>query len=189
VPVAPDGFIRTDLHCRVEGLDDVYAAGDATWFPVKQGGIAAQQADVAAAAIAAQAGAPVASRPFRPSLRGALLTGTGVRYLRHHPQRAEIGPTAKALWWPPAKIAGRYLGPYLAEAPDGAQLEDVGAAVAGAEEGMIAMALEAADADAGWGDFSSALRWLQVAERLALVLPGPYAEKRDLWHEAQAAAA
>ena len=40
------------------GLDRVYAAGDATEFPVKHGGIAAQQADAAAEAIAALAGAP-----------------------------------------------------------------------------------------------------------------------------------
>jgi hypothetical protein len=51
------------------------------------------------------------------------------------------------------------------------------------------MALEAADADAGWGDYGSALRWLGVAERLALMLPGPYAEKRELWHDALAAVA
>src|SRR5215213_7628263 len=70
VPRARDGFVPTDLHCAVDGLDDVYAAGDATWFPIKQGGIAAQQADVAATAIAALAGAAVAPRSFRPVLRG-----------------------------------------------------------------------------------------------------------------------
>ena len=46
-------------HGRVAGLDDVWAAGDCTAFPIKQGGLAAQQADAAAASIAAHAGAGV----------------------------------------------------------------------------------------------------------------------------------
>ena len=37
-----------DAIGRVPGAEDVYAAGDITTFPVKQGGLAAQQADVAA---------------------------------------------------------------------------------------------------------------------------------------------
>src|SRR5207253_10047688 len=63
------GFVSTDDHGRVHGLDDVYAAGDVTQFPVKQGGIATQQADSVAAAIAARAGAPVEPAPFRPRRR------------------------------------------------------------------------------------------------------------------------
>src|SRR5438552_2097268 len=54
---ARDGFITVDAHCKVRDLEDVYAAGDATDFPVKHGAIAAQQADTAAEAIAAHAGA------------------------------------------------------------------------------------------------------------------------------------
>ena len=71
----PDGFIPVDEHGRVVGLADVYAAGDGVDFPVKQGGIAAQQADAVAAHVAARYGAPVAAAPFRPVLRGMLLTG------------------------------------------------------------------------------------------------------------------
>lgn len=112
------GFISTDSHGLVRGLFDVYAAGDATAFPVKQGGVAAQQADAVAEMIAARAGAPVTPRPFEPVLRGLLLTGEIPRFLR-----AELaggrGETSvadtHALWWPPSKIAGRYLAPYLAE--------------------------------------------------------------------------
>ncbi len=111
-----DGFIQTDAHGRVAGLDDVFAAGDATAFPIKQGGLAAQQADAVAEAIAASAGADVKPRPFRPILRGLLLTGGPARYLR-----SDISGRAgddsvisgEALWWPPDKIAGRYLAPYL----------------------------------------------------------------------------
>lgn len=75
VPHTDEGFIQSDAFGRVEGAPDVFAAGDVTAFPVKQGGIAAQQADAAAEAIAAHAGAAVSPRPFRPVLRGLLLTG------------------------------------------------------------------------------------------------------------------
>jgi sulfide:quinone oxidoreductase len=116
IPCGRDGFILTDAHGRVPGLDDVFAAGDATAFPVKQGGLAAQQADAAAEAIAATVGGDIDPQPFRPILRGALLTGGPARYLR-----ADISGGAgddsvaseEALWWPPNKLCGRYLAPYL----------------------------------------------------------------------------
>lgn len=117
LPHDRDGFLRVDLHGLVQGETDVYAAGDGTSFPIKQGGIATQQADAVAESIAARAGAPVTPEPFRPVLRGLLLTGESPRYLR-----SEIGGghgddwdvSEHALWWPPSKIAGRYLSPYLA---------------------------------------------------------------------------
>ncbi len=58
---------------RLPRLDDVFAAGDATTFPIKQGGLAAQQADAVAEAIAASVGADIDPQPFRPVLRGVLL--------------------------------------------------------------------------------------------------------------------
>ena len=64
------------------GTDAVFAAGDITSFPVKQGGIAAQQAVAAAEAIAVLAGASLVPHPFRPVLRGLLLTGAEPQYLR-----------------------------------------------------------------------------------------------------------
>jgi sulfide:quinone oxidoreductase len=109
------GFVPTDRHGRVVGVDDVYAAGDVTHFPVKQGGIATQQADAVAEAIAARAGAPVEPEPFRPVLRGLLLTGLFPRFLRAEPGTGISTIDTEALWWPPAKIVGRYLAPFLAE--------------------------------------------------------------------------
>jgi sulfide:quinone oxidoreductase len=95
----------------------VYAVGDLADFPLKQGGIATQQADVAAHRIAAAAGAPVEPKPFRPVLRGMLLTGSGAWWLRSQPAggAGEGELAAHALWWPPSKIAGRWLSPYLSE--------------------------------------------------------------------------
>ena len=110
-----EGFIPVDQHGRVAGVEDVYAAGDITAFYIKQGGIAAQQAEAAAESIAADAGAEVVPRPFRPVLRGLLLTGSEPRYLH-----TELGgggtswASPEPLWWPPSKIVGRYLSPFLA---------------------------------------------------------------------------
>jgi sulfide:quinone oxidoreductase len=114
--VDEDGFIVTDDHGKVAGATAVWAAGDAIAFPVKQGGLAAQQADAAARAIAAAAGADVEPRPFRPVLRGVLLTGRGPEWVRRDlAAGADAGSARRhALWWPPTKIAGEYLAPYLA---------------------------------------------------------------------------
>jgi sulfide:quinone oxidoreductase len=107
-----DGFVATDLSGRVLGQPDLYAAGDITDFPIKQGGIATQQADVVAEAISARAGAGLEPRRFAPVLRGLLLTGEAPRYLRKEGPTADVADDA--LWWPPNKIAGRYLAPFLA---------------------------------------------------------------------------
>jgi sulfide:quinone oxidoreductase len=107
------GFVEVDEHGAVVGELDVFAAGDLTSFPVKQGGIAAQQADAAAEAMAARAGAGLAPAPFNPVLRGLLLTGMEPRFLRGEPDGSTVD--TEPLWWPPAKIVGRYLAPFLAE--------------------------------------------------------------------------
>ncbi len=116
LPQTVEGFLSVDAHGQVHGLADVFGAGDITSFPVKQGGIAAQQADAAAETIAADAGADLAPQPFRPVLRGLLLTGGRPQYLRHE-ITGVAGDVSVAslepLWWPPAKIVGRYLAPFL----------------------------------------------------------------------------
>ena len=111
----PDDFIPVDEFGRVQGIADVYAAGDAVDFPVKQGGLAAQQADAVAAHVAARLGARVDAAPFRPVLRGMLLTGGEPRFMRSGVPNADpdISGAWYPLWWPPTKIAGRYLAPYL----------------------------------------------------------------------------
>lgn len=117
IPRDQRGFIPIDEHGHVHGLPDVFAAGDATNFPVKQGGLAAQQADAAAATIAAQVGGKVEPEPFHPTLRGLLLTGNRPRYLRNelgagHGEASAV--TDHALWFPRGKVTGRYLAPLLA---------------------------------------------------------------------------
>ncbi|MDP9345488.1 MAG: FAD-dependent oxidoreductase, partial [Actinomycetota bacterium] len=120
VPHDGDGFVEVDEHCRVRGIDGVWAAGDGISFPIKFGGLATQQADAAAEDIAHLAGAINEPRPFRPVLRGRLLTGGATRWMRYAAAGGEgEGQTAThALWWPPGKVAGRYLAPWLAARDD-----------------------------------------------------------------------
>lgn len=116
IPLGEHGFIRVDPYGRVAGIEHVYAAGDAIDFPIKHGGLGAQQADVAAQSIAALAGADVTPEPFQPVIHGMLLTDGKPLYLTARITggrgfSSEITDTAT--WSPPSKIAARYLAPYL----------------------------------------------------------------------------
>jgi sulfide:quinone oxidoreductase len=116
LPVDAAGFIPIDQHARVKGADDLYAAGDGTNFPIKQGGLGTQQADAAAEHLAARLGAPVEPHPFHPILRGKLLVGDESLNLRHSLEggQGEGSVSPGYLWWPPHKVSGRYLAAFLA---------------------------------------------------------------------------
>jgi sulfide:quinone oxidoreductase len=94
VPVEEHGFVEVDEHCRVKGLEHVWAVGDITTYPVKSGAMAAEQADIAAEAIAAAAGADIAPRAFDPAGREELAALPAGRYLG--PQLESDGGTASA---------------------------------------------------------------------------------------------
>jgi sulfide:quinone oxidoreductase len=113
IPHDGRGFTRVDEVGRVPGAGEVYAVGDMTSRRLKQGGLATQQADAAASAVAAWAGADVEPTAYRPELRAVLLTGGPPRYLR-----GASAPTDDPPWWPPHKIAARHLAPYLAAHPE-----------------------------------------------------------------------
>ena len=202
LPHAEHGFIPVDAHGRVVGAPDVFAAGDATTFPLKQGGLATQQADAAAEAIAADLGVPITPTPFRPVMRGLLLTGGAPLYLRSalsatgEPESGSARPASRrpsaavsqrALWWPPTKIAGRYLAPLLATARPpllaAAQLQDLRPGVAADDrDDARELALLLADEDAAMGDYAQALRALEAAAALTGgALPDEWARKRDDW--------
>lgn len=117
-----DGFLLVDEHCRVTGAEAVFAAGDVTAFPIKQGGIATQEADAAAEAIAAAAGCELEPAPFDPILRAVLWTGAEPRYLYGRPTggHGEVSKLDEAPPWHvrDGKIIGRYLTPFLDGLPD-----------------------------------------------------------------------
>ncbi len=192
IPQRTGGFIQTDARMNVSGLSSVWAAGDATWFPVKQGGLATQQSDAACRAIAAAAGAHVPIEPFQPILRAALITGDAPEFARSDLSQRERGEasSARSLWWPPTKIAGSYLGPYIAAKvaaePAMGQLVDLRPSAeptddAAEHELARGLLLAAADADAAAGDFETALKWLSLAEHLDFVVPAPYVSRRYEW--------
>jgi sulfide:quinone oxidoreductase len=116
IPMGEHGFIPVNPYGRVPDVDRVYAAGDATDFPIKHGGLGSQQADAVAQSIAALAGAPVAPEPFRPVIRGMLLTAEEPLYLTARitgGQGFSSEITDTATWSPPTKIVAKYLAPYL----------------------------------------------------------------------------
>jgi hypothetical protein len=174
---------------RIRGCRDIYAVGDAGWFPVKQGGLAAQQADVAATAIAARTDSELRDEPFRPQLRAALLTADGPIYLRAGSPDDPEAVSDAPLWWPPGKVAGRLLAPFIAylarqsnqPLPPLFDLEPASPAEVEDHREVTDLAFTAANANARSGDYEGALRWLDVAERLDLVLPPEYALRRAQW--------
>ena len=115
LPGQPDGFVPVDARGRVRGLERVWAVGDMTTRLLRQGGLAAQQADVAAADIAndlVDAGVPVPR--YEPKLRGLLLSDDEPLQLeqRPHPSSASEA-SSESLCRPSQKVVGRHLGPYL----------------------------------------------------------------------------
>jgi sulfide:quinone oxidoreductase len=117
LPHDSSGFLPTDRFGYVGAFGCVLAAGDNTTFPVKQGGIAAQQAEVAARVVASRAGAPVTPSPFDPVVEAQLLTGGAPLFVR---SKLEIGAgeesvaSSTPLWHPPTKIAAPRLREYVA---------------------------------------------------------------------------
>jgi sulfide:quinone oxidoreductase len=112
------GFIPIDKHCSVPGTGgNVFAAGDAANYPIKHGGLGAQMADAAAAAIAVLAGAQTKAPAFNPIIRGKLLTGSDPVYMSAHPVGADSFESEvfdKPPWPSDDKVVAEELGPYLA---------------------------------------------------------------------------
>lgn len=116
--LSAEGFIAVDEACRALGTSNVFAVGDAADYPVKHGGLAAQQADFVARAIAHSAGLAAAPPVLSARIEGMLLTGRAPLYLTatligKHGIRSEID--AQCPWPAGGKIAARHLGRYLAE--------------------------------------------------------------------------
>ena len=117
------GFIWTDTHGRVRNMEHVFAAGDITSYPVKQGSIAAQQGVAVAEEIAGLAGVDTVAAPFEPFIHGILLGPDQPLYMRARlvggwPASSEVSTTP--LWEEADKIHAPYLTTALAGIGDGA---------------------------------------------------------------------
>ena len=192
LPQRAHGFIGTDVAMYVDGLTSVWAAGDSTHFSIKHGGIAAQQADVAARAIAARAGATVALEPFHPVLRAALITGDTPDFFEAElcDPAAGVATVGRPLWTPSIKLAAKYLSPQISQALRGGasprEFADLDGAAASSAPGAdprraVEAALAAAEDDAGRGDYAGALKWMSLIEQLDLAIPAEYIGRRERW--------
>jgi sulfide:quinone oxidoreductase len=131
-------------------------------------------------------------------LRGLLLTGGAPLYLRAElsgeqepaARRLRGEVSGRALWWPPGKVAGRYLAPYLGTARPVAlgsePLRDraaaAGASPAADRDEAYRLAMLLAEQDAELGDYRQALQALDAAAALAGgVLPDEWVESRARW--------
>jgi sulfide:quinone oxidoreductase len=108
LPSDGQGFIPVDEYGRIEGHEREYAAGDVISFPVKFGGLAAEQADIVAAAIAADAWREPKPQPLSPVYRGSLVTPDGTIGLG-----AGSDDSTPYAWDPSGKIVGKFLTPFL----------------------------------------------------------------------------
>jgi sulfide:quinone oxidoreductase len=105
LPHDEHGFIPVDTHMALPGAAHVWAAGDATRHRIKQGGLAGQQADVAAAEIVRSCGASVRAEPYAPVLRGKLTAPDGKElYLRRDLHAPDDGHTSDLKLWEPSGV-------------------------------------------------------------------------------------
>jgi sulfide:quinone oxidoreductase len=120
VPAGRLGFVPTHTYGRVDGIEDVYAAGDLTTFPVKQGGLASQQADRIAHTIAAGTAASTKELRAGHVLLARLIGGRTPLILRTEldawgrPGAARLEQIDKRGATSANKVVARYLTPYLA---------------------------------------------------------------------------
>ena len=97
-----------------------------------------------------------------------------------------------ALWWPPSRIAGRYLAPLLADDPPATRDVSRSRRAQHSRDGHVdplELTLLLADHDAGAGDHTMALAALDAAELLAGTLPSRYLAKRAEWQQTLAGVA
>jgi sulfide:quinone oxidoreductase len=84
VPATADGFIPVDDHGAVLGLEDVFAAGDATTCPVKHVDVACSQASTIADVIAQRSGiTEIAPGPWSADVHEHRLEDHGLGALLH----------------------------------------------------------------------------------------------------------
>jgi sulfide:quinone oxidoreductase len=120
IPTNRSGFVPTDSFGRVEGLDDVFAVGDMTSFPIKHGGLATEQADRVAHVVAGSYGFTCKGLRASRVLRLRLLGADRPLFLRA--ELDQLGRVSNAAlehgdgaYATRSKVSGRYLVPYLVQ--------------------------------------------------------------------------
>lgn len=116
VPTGADGFVPTQAAQLITGTTNIYAVGDMTDFPVKQGGLASAQARAAVSAIEARLGSRPEAEEFDGEIGGVLLGADGrvslrARVTRDGAESLAVGQTSEPL----KKIDSEYLSRRLDE--------------------------------------------------------------------------
>lgn len=109
LPCGPDGFIEIEPSGRVAGVDDVYAAGDATDSPIKHRDLAAEQADAVAATLALSAVFGVRQGSLTPV---GDPVSAAVQPHRDPRQPARDATSRLQRWSAPDALGVRHLAPY-----------------------------------------------------------------------------
>jgi sulfide:quinone oxidoreductase len=112
LPSDEHGFVICAEEGTVEGAPGIHVIGDAGAFPVKRGGIACQQADSVASAVARDLGIDAEELPFMPAMPEWVWDGTD-GWLLNERSLDEGGDGTR--WWPVPKVSGRFLAPFLQE--------------------------------------------------------------------------
>lgn len=117
LPTTTAGFVPVGEGQRVRGMEDVLVAGDAGDHHIKQGGLAAHQAEVAATTIVRALGGDPPPMSEGPVLRGKLVAGEDTLYLRRAlDDDADAGTaSARALWQPEAAMCAWRLTRWLVQ--------------------------------------------------------------------------
>jgi sulfide:quinone oxidoreductase len=105
VPLDRHGFVQVDRQMAVLGTEQVHGAGDATDRPIKQGGLAGQQADTAATEIVRSCGGEPPAVAYEPVLRGKLIAADGEElFLRRTLDGIDVGQASGDRLWEPAGV-------------------------------------------------------------------------------------
>lgn len=116
IPHDGEGFVAVDEHGAVIGLERIYAVGDVSSLPFKQGAFATQQADAVAEEIAARVGVEIEPRAAGPRMRAVLWTGQGPRcFAAENGQNGRVStPSQRHLeLLHNGRLTARYLSPMV----------------------------------------------------------------------------
>lgn len=134
LPADERGFVCAGPAFDVPSLPGVHVIGDAASSPVKQGGLAAQQAHTVAAGIARRAGVPaVPPTPYRGVLHTTLVHGPAPGDRQYLSARLRAGTATcsdvarTAPPWAVGALAAPYLGPLLERLPRDGLVTAIGA--------------------------------------------------------------
>jgi len=117
LPRSPGGLLKADEYCRVEGMDNVYVAGDSGSFPgpdwmPKQAHMADLQAKAAAINLLAELKGGIATETFRIELLCIVDSNDKGMLVARTPKRSVVLPACRFWHWAKRFFEWWYLRQY-----------------------------------------------------------------------------